>query len=112
MGKYSKHLMICADPIWPDIDKFEEELFHKKLKGYGILDFDFWLDEGLGLEYDPEILEPGMIIEGMQTFYLSNSPDIDITFKYDENCQAICITSGGFKLFELPLIDYFEASYI
>ena len=108
MEKYFKHLMICADPIWPDIDKFEEELFHKRMKEYGIVDFNFWLDEGLGIEYDPEILEPGIIIEGMQTFYLVNSPDIDVTFKYNDDCKKICITSGDSVLFELPLIDYFE----
>lgn len=106
-------IRICADPIWPDFEKFNEEDWLKRMKGYGIIGINFLLDAGLELEYEPTKVEPGIILDGMQTFFMREDPEIVIVCNYREDLTALDFKFGNLPtepISSIPLYDYLTIS--
>lgn len=108
----NKSILICADPIWPDLDKFNEGDWLERLRGWGILGVNFLLDCGLEIEYNPEIIEPGIILGGFQTFELVNQPEIKVCFEYREDLSGLDTTVGlSEPIATIPLQDYLSLEF-
>lgn len=108
----NEHILICADPIWPDLDKFNEEDWLRRVRNYGILGTELYFDNGLGIYYNPTILRPKDILEGMQTFSLVESPEVLVWFKYEEDLSALNVMIGDDNLIaQIPLNDYLSIQF-
>lgn len=111
----TKSILVFADPLFPDFDKFEEEVYLNRVKKYGIEGVEFYFEGGLGIAYNPDILEPGCIINGTQTFYNISSPDKQLVFVYREDMSGLdlflaqCLTPiSATPIATIPLQDYFS----
>lgn len=108
----TKSILICADPIWPDLDKFNEEDWLDRVQGWGIVGVDFLLDAGLRIEYNPEIIEPDIILGGFQTFSLTEQPEIKVCFDYREDMTGLDFLVGlSEPLATIPLQDYLSLEF-
>lgn len=107
-----KSILICADPIWPDLDKFDEDTWLERVSGWGILGVNFLLDAGLEIDYNPEIIEPDIILGGFQTFTLASQPDIRVCFEYREDMTGLDFLVGlSEPLATIPLQDYLSLEF-
>lgn len=104
-----------ADPIFPDYDKFEEDIWLSRVKRFGIEGVEFYIDNGFGIIYNTDIISPGCISEGVQTFQIYGKTDCQLIFKYRNDLSGIDLFTAhdlapdsNTPIATIPILDYFS----